>query len=109
MINNFQDVQKLGQVNVEGAMNAFGQWQKSWQAIAAEFTNYSKRSFEDGTQTFEKLLSVKSLDQAMEIQSSFAKRAYDEYMQQLNKIGGMYSELAKEAYKPVERTLQQSR
>ena len=109
MINNFQDAQKLGQVNVEGAMNAFGQWQKGLQAIAAEMTNYSKRSFEDGTQTFEKLLGVKSIDQVVEIQTSFAKRAYDDYMQQLNKIGGLYSEIAKEAYKPVERSLQQAR
>ena len=72
-------------------------------------TNYSKRSFEDGTQTFEKLLGVKSIDQVVEIQTSFAKRAYDDYMQQLNKIGGLYSEFAKEAYKPVERSLQQTR
>ena len=34
------------------------------------------------------------------------KRAYDDYMQQMSKIGGMYANLAKEAYKPVERILQ---
>ena len=53
-----------------------------------------------------KLLGVKSLDQAFEIQSSFAKRAYDDYMQQVSKIGGMYSEFAKEAVKPVTNALQ---
>ena len=103
---NIQDFQKLGQVNVEGTMKAVTEWQKGLQAIATEMTNYSKRSFEDGTQTFEKLMSVKSLDQAFEIQSSFAKRAYDEYMQQMNKIGGMYSEFAKEAVKPMTTALQ---
>jgi len=30
-------------------------------------------------------------------------------MHQLSKIGGMYAELAKEAYKPVERALANSR
>ena len=64
---NIQDFQKLGQVNVEGTMKAVTEWQKGLQAIATEMTNYSKRSFEDGTQTFEKLMSVKSLDQAFEI------------------------------------------
>ena len=108
-MNNLPDMQKLGQVNVEGTMKAITEWQKSMQAIAAEMTNYSKRSFEDGTQTFEKLMSVKSIDQVVEIQTSFAKRAYDEYMQQMNKIGGMYSEFAKEAYKPVERALNSAR
>ncbi len=90
-------------------MKMFGEWNKGWQAIAAEMTDYTKRSFEDGSATFEKLLSARSLEQAVEIQTNFAKRAYDEYMHQMTKIGGMYAELAKEAYRPVERALQNGR
>lgn len=108
MINNFQDFQKLGQTNVDTAVKLLGDWNKGWQAIAAEFSDYSKRAFEDGTATFEKLLAAKSLEQAFEIQSSFAKRAYDDYVQQLSKIGAMYSDLAKDAYKPVEKAFQNS-
>ena len=106
MIKNFEEFQKLGQHNVDAAMKAFGEWNKGWQAIAAEMSDYTKRSFEEGTATFEKLLSAKSVEQAIEIQTGFAKRAYDGYMHQLSKIGGMYAELAKEAYKPVEKALQ---
>jgi hypothetical protein len=109
MINNFQDFQKLGQTNVDTAMKAFGDWNKGWQAIAAEMTDYSKRAFEDSTATFEKLVSAKSVEQAFEIQSSFAKRAYDEYMHQMTKIGSMYTNLAKDAYKPVEKAIQSAR
>lgn len=106
MINNFQDFQKLGQNNVDTALKLFGDWNKGWQAIAAEMTDYSKRAFEDSTATFEKLAAAKSLEQAFEIQSSFAKRAYEDYIQQLTKIGGMYTALAKDAYKPVEKAFQ---
>lgn len=105
----FEDFQKFGQSNVDAAMKMFGEWNKGWQAIAAEMTDYTKRSFEDGSATFEKLLSAKSVEQAVEIQTSYAKRAYDEYMHQLTKIGGMYAELAKEAYRPVERAMQNGR
>ena len=49
------------------------------------------------------------MEQAVEIQTNYAKRAYDEYMHQMSKIGGMYASLAKEAYKPVERALQNTR
>ncbi len=76
-------------------MKAMGDWNKGWQAIAAEMSDYSKRTFEDGTATFEKLLGAKSLEQAFEIQSGFAKRAYDDYVQQLTKIGSMCTGLAK--------------
>lgn len=106
MINNFQDFQKLSQSNVDTAIKIFGDWNKGWQAIAAEITDYSKRAFEDGTATFEKLVAARSVEQALEIQTSFAKRAYDDYVHQLSKIGGMYSSLAKDAYKPVEKAFQ---
>ena len=109
MIKNFEDIQKLGQTNMDTAMKAYGEWNKGWQAIAAEITDYTKKSFEEGTATFEKLVSAKSVEQAIEIQSGFAKRAYDGYMHQMSKIGGMYAELAKEAYKPVEKALQTGR
>ena len=102
---NLDDFQKLGQHNMDTAMKMFGEWNKGWQAIAAEMSDYTKRSFEEGTATFEKLLSAKSVEQAVEIQTGFAKRTYDGYMHQMSRIGGMYAELAKEAYKPVEKAL----
>ena len=109
MIKNFDDFQKLGQQNVDTAMKMFGEWSKGWQAIAAEMTDYTKRSFEEGTSTVEKLMTAKSFEQAVEIQTGYAKRAYDDYMHQVSKLGGLYAELAKEAYKPVEKVLQSAR
>jgi len=109
MMKNFDDFQKLGQQNVDTAMKMLGEWSKGWQAIAAEMTDYTKRSFEEGTATVEKLLSAKSVEQAVEIQTGYAKRAYDDSMHQVSKLGGLYTELAKEAYKPVEKALQSGR
>ena len=51
MINNYEYFQKLGQQNVDTAMKLVGEWSKGWQAIAAEMTDYTKRSFEEGTAT----------------------------------------------------------
>lgn len=106
MIDNFQDFQKLGQNNLGTALKFFGDWNKGWQAIAAEMSDYSKRAFEDGTATFEKLAAAKSLEQAFEIQSNFAKRAYEDYLHQVTKIGSMCTALAQDAYKPVENAFQ---
>ena len=49
MIKPFDDMQKLSQTNVDTAMKLFGEWNKGWQAIAAEMSDYTKRSFEEGT------------------------------------------------------------
>ncbi len=109
MVKPFEDAQKFNQAGIDTAMKLMGEWGKGWQAIAAEMTDYTKRSFEDGTQTLEKLMTAKSVEQAFEIQSNYAKRAYDDYMHQLTKLGTMYTELAKEAYRPVERAMQGGR
>jgi hypothetical protein len=109
MLKNVEDIHKFGQYNMDAVMKMFGEWSKGWQAIGVEMTDYTKRSFEEGTATFEKLLSAKSMEQAMEIQSGYARRAYDGYLHQMSKIGGLYAEWAKEAYKPVEKALQNAR
>ena len=108
-IKGFEDFQKLGQSNMDATMKVFGEMTKGWQAIAAEFSDYTKRSFEDGTSTLEKLMSAKSLEQAVDIQTKYVKRSYDEYMHQLAKVGSMYAELAKEAYRPMEKLMQAGR
>jgi hypothetical protein len=109
MIKNFEDVQKINQTGIDSAMKIWGDWTKGWQAIAVEMTDYSKRSFEDSSKTFESLLSVKSVEQAVEIQTNYAKRAMEDYMRQMSKVGAMYTEFAKDAYKPVEKAFSQVR
>ncbi|MGH1418638.1 MAG: phasin family protein [Hyphomicrobiaceae bacterium] len=104
-LNQFGDFQKIGQANMETTMQFFGEFGKSWQAIVAEMTDYTKRSIEDGSAHVENLKSAKSIEQAFEIQTDYAKSAYEGYMQQMNKIGSMYSEMAQEVYKPIEKAL----
>jgi hypothetical protein len=71
-------------------------------------TDFTRRSFEDGAATVEKLLRAKSLDQAVEIQSDFAKRTFDGYIHELSKVGGIYAQLLKSSYEPIEQALQNS-
>ncbi len=103
MMNGFQDFQNIGKVDMAGYMQAMGEWNKTWQTIATEMTDYSKRSFEEGVATFQKLATAKSLPEAMEIQTTYAKRAYEDYMRQMSKIGAMYQSVAQDAFKPVGR------
>lgn len=108
-MNGLEGFQKMSQQNMDASMKLMNEWNKSWQAIAAEMSDYTKRSFEDSATTMEKLMSAKSVEQAMEIQTSFAKRAYDDYMQQMTKLGGMYANMAKDAYKPMEKAMESVR
>jgi hypothetical protein len=105
MLTNFDDIQKLGKDNMDVAMKQFGTVSKGWQAIATEFADYSKKSFEEGSATLEKLLGAKSLEKAIEIQSAYAKSSYEAFVAEATKMGELYTELAKETYKPFEGVL----
>jgi hypothetical protein len=102
MLGNFEDVQKMGKSNMEATTKAFGTLSKTAQAITAEMTDYSKRSFENSTKFMEKLFGVKSLDKAFEVQSEYAKSIFDDYSTQVTKLGQLYANMAKDAFKPVE-------
>ena len=102
MMKNFDDMQKLSKDNVDATMKSFGALSKASQAIATEFADFTKKSFEDGTKVMEKLLGAKSLDKAIEIQTDYAKTAYEGFVAQATKMGELYADLAKESYKPFE-------
>ena len=103
MVKNFEDLQQVSKDNVDLALKAMGAVSKSTQAIAVEVADYSKKAFEDGTRAFEQLLGAKSFEQVIEIQSQYAKKAYDTYTAELSKLGEMYAGLTRNAYKPVEQ------
>ena len=102
MVKNFEDLQQVSKDNVDVALKAMGTWSKGTQAIAVEVADYSKKAFEDSTAALEKLFGVKSLDKAIEVQTEFAKSAYEGFVAKASKISELYADLAKETYKPFE-------
>ncbi len=105
MLKGFEEFQKVGKGGFDAAVRSFGEMNKGFQAIAAEVTDYSKKAMDDSTRAFEQLAGAKSVERAVEIQSQFAKKAYETYMSEMSKIGEMYVGLAKDAYKPVETAM----
>jgi hypothetical protein len=97
------EVQRAGKNGFNAAVRSFAEANKGLQAIAAEITAYSKKTFEDGTRAFEQLLGAKSFGQVIEIQSQYARMVYEAHVAELSKLGEMYAGLTRNAYKPVEQ------
>jgi len=102
MVKSFEDLQQVGKENVDVAVKTFGAVSTKAQEIAVEVADYSKKAFEESTAAFEKLLGVKSIDKAIEVQTDYARSAYEAFVTQANKISSLYADLAKETYKPFE-------
>ena len=102
MIMTHEDMQKLGKDSMDMAMTSFGAWTKNAQAIAVEVVDYSKKSVEDSAAAWEKLVGAKSLETAMAVQSEYLKSSYEDFVAEATKLGELYADMAKAAYRPFE-------
>ena len=102
MTQTYEDFSKFGKEMADTGLKSFATLSKSAQAIAVEATEYTKKSFESGNAFVEKLIGAKSIESAMEIQTDYVKSSYESFVAEATKMGELYVELAKDAYKPFE-------
>jgi hypothetical protein len=97
-----EDFQQYGKEQLESVVASATTVQNGLQAIATAYGDYTRKSYEDSKSFVEKLSGVKSLDKALEVQTEFAKSAYDTFLADSQKIAGLYTDLAKQTFKPLE-------
>jgi len=102
MIQQFDQFQKIGHDNLDAVVKAAGAVTKGVQSIAVEAADYARKSFEQSTATIEKLVGARTLDKAVEVQTTYLKDAYEGFVAQSTKIGELYTAIAKDAFKPYE-------
>jgi hypothetical protein len=102
MAHEFEDIQKYGKEQFDAAAAATSTFSKTLQAIATETADYSKKSFENNSAFVEKLLGAKSYETAIQIQTDYWKSSYASFVAEATKLSELYSNLAKEAFKPIE-------
>jgi hypothetical protein len=70
------------------------------QTIANAYRDYTRKSFEEFGSFFEQLCGVRSLDKAMEVQTEFVKRAYENSVAESQKIRELHRKLARQTFEP---------
>jgi hypothetical protein len=98
-----QEFQKAAERGLEAAGQSFSEANRGFQALAAEMTDYSKRVFDDAMRTWEQLIGVRSVEKALDIQSQYAKRIYENHMGELSKLAEMYTAMMRDASKPIRK------
>jgi hypothetical protein len=109
MTQTFEDAGNYGKEFVDTGLKSLAALSKSAQAIAVESAEYAKKSFETGSAALEKLLSAKSLENAFEIQADYARQAYEGFLAEATRLGGLYADMAKDSYKPFESVVAKAR
>ncbi len=79
---------------------------KSIEGINSEIYSYSKQSIEDGVAATKAVLGSKSVHEAFEFQTDYAKSAFEACVAQLSKITELATAATKETYAPFKGRVQ---
>ncbi|HLQ89879.1 MAG TPA: phasin family protein [Xanthobacteraceae bacterium] len=102
MYIKLDEMQAFGKASLDATTSSLGACSKGFQAIATEFSDYSKKVFEDGASATEKLLTAKTPDKAFEVHGAYMKSTYEGFVAQSTKLGDLYASLARDVFKPYE-------
>lgn len=91
--------------NAERGVAVVNEATRAFNAISAELSDYSQRLLADGTATFSQLASAKSVPEYMSVMSAFTKRAMEEGVQQMLRMGSMYASAASDQTRAVQALL----
>lgn len=75
----------------------------SLSAIAQAYGEYTRKSWLNGRLLVERLIVMRSFDEAIEIQGEFAKQAYSNFVVQSERICVLYGEWAQQLFRPFEK------
>lgn len=79
---------------------------KSIESINNEIYSYSKQSIEDAVAATKAVMGSKSVHEAFEFQTDFAKSAFESYVSEFSKISELATAASKEAYAPFKGRVQ---
>lgn len=74
---------------------------KGAEALGAQTMAFSKTAMERQVEAAKALTSARSVQEAVELQSAFAKSAIETYMAQLNRVTETFSATVKDSFRPI--------
>jgi hypothetical protein len=91
--------------NPERGVAVMSEVTRAFNAISAELGDYSQRLLADGTATFSQLASAQTVPEYMGVISAFTKRAMEEGVQQMLRMGSMYASAASDQTRALQALL----
>jgi phasin family protein len=97
----FADLNSHSKRNLEAVVASVTAATKGAETLGAQVTAYSKKAAEDHIAATKTLTSAKSLQEAVEFQTTYAKTFLDAYLAEMNKWSDTVSGSVKESLRPI--------
>ena len=100
-MKSFDDIASFNKSTVDALVQSANVASKGLEALSAEVMSYSKQSLEDYMAATKAAMGSRSVQEFLEINTDYAKTAFDTYVGRFTKLGDMASSTAKDAFEPI--------
>jgi phasin family protein len=101
-IATYDNVSGYGKETADAYMKSATIAGKGIESINSELYSYSKGAVEESIAAGKALLGSKSIHEAFELQTDFAKSAFESYVGELTKFGELFTATAKDCFAPLQ-------
>jgi phasin family protein len=88
--------------NAEAFMQAANVAGKGFETINAEVLAFSRKRMEGGVEHVRAIFGVKTMNEAVELQTEYGRRAFEAYVSEISKLNQLVLETAKNAAEPIQ-------
>ena len=103
---NYDQFLTYGKETAEACAKSASAAGKGVETFHNELYAFSKKSIEDSIAATKALMGAKSVHEVFELQSDFAKTAFDVYVGQFSKFGEIFTSTAKDSLEPLQSRIQ---
>lgn len=95
------DINVQAKLNVEAVVASVTAATKGAESLGSQAMAFAKKSHEDNTAALRNLSSAKSLQEAVELQTTFAKTAMEAYLAEMTRWSDTVSSSVRESMRPI--------
>ncbi len=102
LFKNYGQLSGLQKENAEAVMQSSTIWLKGFETVSKEMMALTQSSMESNMNAAKALMGVKTIKEAMDVQSGLAKSHMDKVMADSTKVAEMSMAVANEAFQPLQ-------
>lgn len=100
-LKTYEDLSKFSKENLDAYVAAGTTVAKGFETISKAWVAFTQETFEAGAQVAKALLSAKTLREAVDVQTDFAKTTFDKLVAEGTKVSEISVKVANEAAEPL--------
>ena len=101
MMKTTEDFVAFSQANLEAFVKSGQIWSAGVQELTKQIASSAKASFDESVSTFKAMSTAKSVKEAIDLQSTFAKAALEKAMAESNKLTDASIRLTEQTLAPI--------